>query len=125
MPRAAMACAKAAYRPLCSPSPWATANVWRACGCSHARYARRVPSAERTCPSVAAVSVAKVAEAPQHLECLLLRLEQRRRVCADAVERVSPFGAWRALRMEAVGRRVEEDPFALDLLEHRPFRQHV
>src|SRR5205823_8598082 len=83
-------------------------------------------SAERRVPSVAtAASAAKVAKPPQNLERLLFRLEECRCVGADAAQRVRPLGAGWAHRMESEGRRIEEDPLALDLLDHGPFGEHV
>src|SRR5438132_1514811 len=93
----------------------------------HDRYASLVPSAELMNPLLAtsAPSGAKVSEPTQNLERLLLGFEQRRRVRADAAQRVSPLRAGRALGMEAKCRWIKEDPLAFDLLDHRPLGQDV
>src|SRR5712692_3905896 len=81
------------------------------------RYEILVPSADSIVPSRArAPSAGKVAEASQDLERFLFSLQQRRGV--------GPFGARRTLRVKPKRRRVEKDALALDLLDHRPFRQH-
>src|SRR5690348_838247 len=72
-----------------------------------------------------APSGAKVAEASQDLERLLLRLEEGGRVGADAAERVGPLGARRAHRVEAKCRRVEEDALALHLFDDGALGEHV
>src|SRR4029077_6100854 len=122
----AMPVANRSYRPACSPMPCTTAKVICASACGHARYARVVPSAEANEPwAVSALSRAKVAETSQDLQRLLLRFEQGRRVRADPAKRVCPLGTRWALRVQTEGRRIEEDALAFDLLDHRPFRQHV
>src|SRR5579859_2110460 len=108
-PLRAIPAAKSLYRPACSPSPWATAKVIFAPGCGHARKAIRVPSREPTVPAAVAVSATEMAKAAQDLQRLLLRFEQGRRIGADSVQRVGPFGARRALRVQPEGRRVEQD----------------
>src|SRR5215472_3009875 len=72
-----------------------------------------------------AASGAKVAEPPEDLERLLLRLEERGRVGADATQRVGPLRAGRAHRVEAECRRIEKDAFALDLLYDGALGEHV
>src|SRR5205085_6735115 len=84
-----------------------------------------MPSTELTSPSVAIASVAKMAESPQDLERLLLGFHQGRRVCANAVQRVCPYRAGRALGMEPEGGRVKEDALALDLLDDRTLGEHI
>src|SRR5438477_279617 len=77
-------------------------------------------------PSVTTpVSAAKVPESTQDLQRFLLGLEQRRRIGADAAQRIRPLGAGRALGVQPEGRRIEEDALALDLLDYGSLRQHV
>src|SRR5207237_6458111 len=77
-------------------------------------------------PSVTTpVSAAKVPESTQDLQRFLLGLEQRRRMGADAAQRIRPLGAGRALGVQPEGRRIEEDALALDLLDYGSLRQHV
>src|SRR2546423_2017340 len=72
-----------------------------------------------------ALSGAKMPESTQDLKRLLLCLEQRRRICSDATERVCPLGARRPLGVEPECRRIEEDSLALDLLYDGPLGQDV
>src|SRR5450759_2084833 len=109
-----------------SPRPCTTAKVMAAPDCGQARYASFVPSADSIeVAPVTTPSGTKVPEAPKNLERLLLCLEQRRGIGADAAKRVGPFGAGRALRMKSKCRWIEEDALALDLLDHRSFGKHV
>src|SRR5581483_8005873 len=102
-----------------------TANVSSGSPTGQARKARRVPSADVTNPSVSvSASGAKVAEPSKDLEGFLLGFEQRRSVCADAAQGVSPLGARRPLRMQAERWRVEEDALAFHLLDHGSLREH-
>src|SRR5256885_17215777 len=85
----------------------------------------RVPSREATKALTVLVSAAKVAEAAQDLERLLLGLHQRRRVGPDPIQRVRPLGPRRALRVKAERGRIEEDAFAGHLLDHGALGKHV
>src|ERR1700730_19090960 len=77
-------------------------------------------------PSVtSAFSAAKMPEASEDLERLLFSFKQRRGVGPDSAEGVCPLRARRTLRVKAECRRVEQNPLALDLLDHRPLRKHV
>src|SRR5437879_1620763 len=68
---------------------------------------------------------AKVPEPSEYLERLLLGLHQGRGVGADAAQRVGPFRAGWALRVQSKGGRVEEYALALDLLDDGSLGQHV
>src|ERR1700716_2136163 len=117
MPRRPMASANAAYRPACSPRPWTTANVIPAPDRGHERYAILVPSSAAITPSAATAPAAKMAEAPQDLERLLPGFEQGGGIGSDSIQRVSPPGAGRALRVQPERWWIEEDALAFDLLD--------
>src|ERR1700730_5130615 len=71
-------------------------------------------------------SAAKVSQRSQDLECFALCLQQRGRVGTQAAKGVSPLRwASRSLRIEAMGGRIELDPLAIDLLDHRPAGEHL
>src|SRR5258706_8889240 len=72
-----------------------------------------------------AVSGTKVAQTSEDLQRFLFSLHQGGGVRADAAERVGPFGAGGALRVEAERRWVEEDALALDLFDHGSLGEHV
>src|SRR2546430_11909130 len=74
---------------------------------------------------VCAVSGAKVTESAEDLERFLLRFEKGRCVRPDTAQRVGPLGAGWALGMQPEGGWVEKDALALDLLDYRPFGEHV
>src|SRR5437868_9032275 len=97
-----------------------TAKVTVEARLGHPRYASLMPSADLTTPLVAgALSAVKVAETSKDLQRFLLRFEEGGGVGADAAQRVRPLGAWGAHRMEPEGGRIEQDPLALDLFDHR------
>src|SRR5712664_204845 len=125
-PYLVMACAKRSYRRAWSPSPCTTANVNSALVLGHARYESLVPSADSIVPSRARVpSAGKVPEASQDFERFLFSLEQRRRAGADAEQGISPLGTRRTLRVKPESRRIEEDPLALNFLDHGALRKDL
>src|SRR6267142_2764104 len=92
-----------------------------------ARKVSLVPSVESRVPSsvVSAPSGAKVTEASEDLQRLLLCFEQGGGVGPHAAQSVGPLGAWGAHRVESKRGRIEKDALVLDLLDDRPLGEHV